>query len=200
MGIFGSGKSITDVFSNNKLLDKVGNLSLTDGVTDALGIATEDVLRGALGMNPVEPCPAGGSGASAGAGAANDPCGADDNPLKNAALGLGMALAGPTIAAAGAEIGDIANGALGTVTSALGSGIGFAADSVGGAMGLDPDSPAQNVISSSLGVGTLAAISGNTGDDLGAAFLGGAAQSVNNINKSPKSTGLFDSLKTTAGL
>ena len=205
MGLFSAfggsgGLASTAASMAPTLLSGSSGFSLTGAAQGIIGGAVQGGMANILGTDPSTPCPGTAGGSGGGMGGANDPCGKGDDALKSALLGLGMASAAPAIGEIGGEIGGALDGGLGAISSTLGDGVMSAANGVGGAIGLDPDSPAQKTITNALGSGSMVALGGGDATTSAIGAITGATSTVSSVNKSKDSTGLFDAFKTTAGI
>ena len=197
MGLFsafgGGAKTASAAVSASDLLSSKGSFDTAGAITGALGGGAEGIGRNLLGMNPKKECPDGngnGGGASSGD---NDPCGQNDDPLKAAALGLGMALLGPTIADAGSMLGGAMDSGLGAISNAIGSSIAATSADIGGAIGLDPKGAGQSLMNSAIGAGAAVGIGGGNATDAGVGALNAMATTATKT-----STSLLTSGKKTA--
>lgn len=176
MGLFSSftdgAKTASASVSASDLLSPAGSFSMTGVAQDALMGGSEDVMRNLLGMDPKVECPAGTNSGGDGMNGDNDPCGQNDDPLKGALLGLGMALAGPTIMDAGAMLGGAMDSGLGAVTAGIGGAIAGTAAGLGGMVGLDPDGPGQALMNGAIGAGAAVGLGGGNLTDAGVGALG----------------------------
>jgi len=207
MGLFGTfggsgGLSSIAASISPKTLLGTNAPSLTGNVQSALGGAAQKGMANLLGTDPTSPCPGTAGGNGGGIGSANDPCGKGDDALKSALLGLGMKAAQPSIAAISGEIGGAMDSDLGALSSTLGNGVMTTATGLGGAMGLDPSSPAQSAITKALGTGSMVALGGGDTTSSAIGAITGASTSIAETNKSNKpidSTNLFSKIKSTSG-
>ena len=168
------GKNVVSQLSPTMLLDESGAFSSTDAVTNIIGGGVKGGLMDTLGMDPN--CPGGTSKGSAKVSGSNDPCGANNDPLKKSILGLGLAAAGPSIEETGNMFGDTLDEGLSDTTGFLGDSIASAAK----ATGLDP--AGQDILTKAIGVGVGATISGADSDIIAASTLTSAASNINEKN------------------
>lgn len=181
MGLFsafsGGAKTAAASISASSLLSSAGGFDTGVAIAGALGGGIEGIGRNLLGMDPKVECPSGGASVGGAAGGDNDPCGQNDDPLKAAALGLGMALLGPTIAEAGSMLGGAMDEGLGAVTGAVGGALAATSAGIGGAIGLDPKGPGQSLMNSAIGAGAAVGIGGGDGATAAAGALNAMASS-----------------------
>lgn len=197
---FTSGvNNVKDQLSPDMLLNSAGGFSTGTALTDALGGGVQGAMKGLLGLDPN--CPGGAGGGGGGGGGDNDPCGKGSNPLAEAALGLGMALAGPSIAEAGAFLGEGLDSGLGAASSFLGDGITTSAGALGDVFGASDAT--KGLMSNALGSGVGAAIGGNDLATSGAAALTVGAKSINdtsiNNSSSKEEKGFFEKIGESIG-
>lgn len=187
-GLTGGLKGSLNTTSPSDFLGAAGNISTTGFATNLLGGAASGAMRGLLGMDTT-PCPPGASkGGNNGPGSGNDPCGRNDNPLKSALLGLGMAAAGPAIAQAGAALGGFMDTGMGALSNAIGSGMSAATSGIAGSTGLNP-----SIVSGSLGAGVSAVAGGASGSGSTIAALTGATSATSALNSSTSTSSSYSS-------
>ena len=209
MGLFsafgGGAKTASASVSATDLLSSKGSFDTSGAIAGALGGGVEGIGRNLLGMDPKKECPS-GSGSSGGSSSGdNDPCGQNDDPLKAAALGLGMALLGPTIAEAGSMLGGALDSGLGAVSGAIGGAIAATSADIGGAIGLDPKGAGQSLMNSAIGAGAAVGIGGGSGTDAGVGALNAMATTATKTSTSlisgkgqrSKGPSGFDAVKAT---
>lgn len=185
----GFGK-VQDQLSPSSLIGDDGGFSTSNMATDLLGGSISGALAGAMG---IDDCPGGAGGGSSSSSSSNDPCGGSDNELKKAVLGLGMALAGPSIAEAGNMIGGALDSELGTASSFLGDGIASGVD----ALGMSPEN--SSIMTGALGAGVGGVIGGASGTESATAALNSGAVNISNKNISgssdTSSKNMFEKIK-----
>lgn len=180
-------KNVADQLSPSSLIGENGAFSTGDAATVLLGGSVAGALGDALGL---EQCPGGTSGSSS-SSSANDACGKDNNPLAQAALGLGMALAGPAIAEAGSMIGGALDEGLNGTVGFLGDGITAGV----GALGMSEEN--TSMVSDAIGVGAGSAIGGNNGEQSGANALASLGGAVADKNSEKTSSNYLSNVKST---
>ena len=168
------------------LLGGGNSLNMTGLANNMIGTMANKAMRGLLSMDPSD-CPSGPSDytddqSSSSSGTSNDPCGGGDASLKAAVLGLGMSLAGPSIASLGAVVGGAMNTGFGAVTNAIGIGMSTATSSISAVTGIN-----SNVIGGALGAGTALALGGENKVSIGLGILGGATNALGDLQNTADS-------------
>jgi len=194
-GSFGGSGGLTTIAASIS----PSTMSLTGSVQGVLGGVAQTGMANLLGADPSSPCPGSVGSGAGGANSSNDPCGKGDDALKNALLGLGMTAALPSIEAISGEIGGAVDGGLGSISSTLGDGVMATANGLGGAIGLEPSSPAQSAITNALGSGSMVALSGGDTTSSAIGAITGASTSIAETNKPIDSTDLFSKIKSSVG-
>lgn len=129
-----------------------------------LGGATTLALRGLLGMDNIL-CPYNFLGNNRyGNMFAGDLCGRNDDPLKSALLHTGLALAAPTIVAAGSSIANY----IGPV-----NGLGSVMTGISGATGIN-----SKVLNQTVGVGVATVLNGGSMVSAGVGSIAGTTNAI----------------------
>jgi hypothetical protein len=130
-------KSVGKAFEKEatKFIKQTPNIAKLIGAVGAIGLMT-GLLK------PPTPCPAPVENGNNGNGGAGDPCGDNDNKMKDKMLGITSSLATPFLK----EINKSTTKGITKLASGLGGAAGAGVSNLGGKMGLDPNGKAQKFL------------------------------------------------------